>query len=156
MRTSIGKSGCYEGYTPCATTVCDDIAKCYVSLELKRNMDNCLRLIVYRDNAIFDNVIVKPQCVLRHERTIRNNQQKFDAQDEEDTCNKCATDAIRLCTRGLVSDLVSAYIVTLSNSYVYRVCALRTLFRWLHDRKCVQIIFIRLRTPRKQFLDYKW
>lgn len=121
-------------------------------------MDNCLRLIVYRDNAIFDDVIVKPQRVLRHEQTSKDNGQKIDtfARNEEDTFNKRTTNTIRLCARGLVSYLVSAYFVTLSNSCVYRNSALRTLFGWLHNREYVQIIFIRLRTPKKQFLDYKW
>lgn len=158
----IGKSRCHEDCTAFATTACGDTARCYldVSLELKRNMDNCLRLIIYRDNAIFDNVILRSECVLKHEQ-VTGDQQRIDisAQDE-DTSDKHAMSATRLCTRGLVSYLVSAYIATLSNSYVYRNSALRALFRWLrvklHDRECVRIIFIRLRMPRRQFLDYKW
>ncbi|XP_032671895.1 uncharacterized protein LOC116844472 [Odontomachus brunneus] len=155
----IGKSRCHENCTTFATTAYDDTARCYVdvSLELKRNMDNCLRLIIYRDNAIFDNVIIRPECVVRHEQITGNQQRINTSAQDEDTSDKCAT---RLCTRGLISYLVSAYIATLSNSYVYRNSALRALFRWLHvklhDRKCVQIIFIRLRMPRRQFLDYKW
>ncbi|XP_014480064.1 PREDICTED: uncharacterized protein LOC106747226 [Dinoponera quadriceps] len=157
-RTPIGKSRCHEDYIPCITTVYDDTAKCNVDvgLELKRNMDNCLRLIVYRGNTIFDNVVVESEC--EHERTGRNSQREIgtSARDEEDTCNKCTANATRLCTRGLSSYLVSAYIVTLLDSHVYRNSALKALFRWLHDRKYVQIVFIRLRTPRRQFLDYKW
>lgn len=124
-------------------------------------MDNCLQLIIYRDNVIFDNVIVSTQGVLRHEQINRNNQQKINTfAQNEDTSDMCSANAIRLDTKGLVSYLVSAYIVMLSNSYVYRNSALRALFKWLHirlyDRECVQIVFIKLRMPKKQFLDYQW
>ncbi|EFN89412.1 uncharacterized protein F58A4.6 [Harpegnathos saltator] len=122
-------------------------------------MDHCLRLVVYRSNAIFDNVIVRPQCVLKHEQVNGSAQRRVDI-SAQDPLDEHTAKAIRLCTRGLVSYLVSTYIVTLSNSYVYRNAALRALLRWLyvglHGRKCIQIILIRLRTPRRQFLDYKW
>nr|XP_012232880.1 PREDICTED: uncharacterized protein F58A4.6 isoform X2 [Linepithema humile] len=69
---------------------------------------------------------------------------------------------INLNTRGLNSYFVSAYIATLSKSYVYRKSAMSILRKFQGtsnrplDSEHVQIIFIRLKTPRKQFLDYKW
>lgn len=121
-------------------------------------MDRCLRLIVYRGNAIYDSVIVEPHRVFRCDR-IGGCVEKSTGSNG-DARRQYVTKPIRLCTRGLISYLVSAYVVVLSNSRIYRTSALRMLFGWLHarslDKERTPTIFIRLGTPKKQFLDYKW
>ncbi|XP_020297476.1 uncharacterized protein LOC109862005 [Pseudomyrmex gracilis] len=125
-------------------------------------MDERLRLIVYRNNAIFDDVIVRLQRVSRYDE-ICGREFASSAEDNVEN-NKCKkiTEPVSLCTKGLNSYLVSAYVATLSRSYVYRKSAMRVLikFQKKHSRsqaeKYVHIIFVRLRTPKKQFLDYKW
>lgn len=132
------------------------------NLHSQLEMNDCVRLIVYRANAIFDDVIMKPQSVIRYERLDKSKAQGPKAGN----CTKCTRinvgRPIRLCARGLNSYLVSAYTTTLSESYIYRnsaVSVLREFWR-RHDGSSdtdhVQTILVRLRMPRKQFLDYKW
>lgn len=123
-------------------------------------MDHGLQLIVYRSKEIFDNVIVKPQCVLKYDEINGSNHRKLPTEIvNRDTC-KNIVKPIKLNRKGFTAYLVSTYIITLSNSYSYRKSALRILLQWLHikllDIERIQKIFIKLRIPRKQFLDYKW
>lgn len=122
-------------------------------------MDRRLRLIVYRGDAIYDNIVVERQCVLRYDWVSGGDVAKSTG-NNGDTRRRYVARPTRLCTRGLVAYLVSAYVATLSSSYVYRKSALRMLFGWLHvrslDRERVPVILVRLGAPRRQFLDYKW
>lgn len=131
---------------------------CHIS---KREMDECERLVVYKGNAIFDDVIVKLQNVFRYNEISRSEFKAFAGDNIENKCNILA-EPICLNKRGIDSYLVSAYIATLSKSYVYRKSAMSVLRKFqrtrdkLLDSEHVQIIFIRLKAPRRQFLDYKW
>ncbi|CAL1677571.1 unnamed protein product [Lasius platythorax] len=123
-------------------------------------MDVRLRLIIYRNNMIFNDIIVRLQTVFKYDIGERFKGPAGD--DVENICRNIAK-PVCLCAKGLNSYLVSAYIVTLSKSFVYRKSAMKVLKAFLQtcdnlafDEGYLQIIFIRLRMPKKQFLDYKW
>ncbi|XP_029666496.1 uncharacterized protein F58A4.6 [Formica exsecta] len=128
--------------------------------KLRREMDVRLRLIIYRDNMIFNDIIVRLQAVFKYDIGERF---KGPAGDNIENTYKNVAKPVCLCAKGLNSYLVSAYIVTLSKSFVYRKSAMKVLKTFLRtcnnlafDEGYLQIIFIRLRMPKKQFLDYKW
>ncbi|KAL6441363.1 hypothetical protein ACFW04_003534 [Cataglyphis niger] len=123
-------------------------------------MDVHLRLIIYRNNMIFNDIIVRLEEVFKYDIGERC---KGPAGDNIKNTYKNVAKPVCLCTKGLNSYLVSAYTVTLSKSFVYRKSAIKVLktFLWTRDNLAfdegyLQIIFIRLRMPKKQFLDYKW
>ncbi|XP_018407137.1 PREDICTED: uncharacterized protein F58A4.6 [Cyphomyrmex costatus] len=122
-------------------------------------MNNRVRFIVYRDHMIFDDVTVKLHGVLRcteHSEWFS----QFLVDDEFCICR--FTKPVCPFKKGLNSYLVSAYISTISKSYVYRESAMRVLkhfqttcnkpFKDEHSLK----ILVKLTVPRRQFLDYKW
>ncbi|XP_011631978.1 uncharacterized protein LOC105423768 [Pogonomyrmex barbatus] len=123
--------------------------------KFRREISNGVLLIVHRGDIIFDYVIVKACGVYRYSEF---KQILSDHHCENEYKYKQYT---WLCKKGLNSYLVSAYITMLIKSYVYRRSAMKILLHFqitwnLYDVENLQIIFIRLRTPRKQFLDYKW
>lgn len=128
--------------------------------KLRREMDVRLRLIIYRDNMIFNDIIVRLQAVFKYDIGERF---KGPAGDNVENTYRNIAKPVCLCAKGLNSYLVSAYTVTLSKSFVYRKSAMKVLKTFLRtcnnlsfDEGYLQIIFIRLRMPKKQFLDYKW
>ncbi|XP_070163276.1 uncharacterized protein F58A4.6 [Polyergus mexicanus] len=128
--------------------------------KLRREMDVRLRLIIYRDNMIFNDIIVRLQAVFKYDIGERF---KGPAGDNIENTYKNVAKPVCLCAKGLNSYLVSAYTVTLSKSFIYRKSAMKVLKTFLRtcnnlafDEGYLQIIFIRLRMPKKQFLDYKW
>lgn len=128
--------------------------------KLRREMDVRLRLIIYRDNMIFNDNVVRLQAVYKYNIS---EQFKGPTGDNVENIYKNIAKPVCLCAKGLNSYLVSAYIVTLSKSFVYRKSAMKVLKAFLRtcnnlafDEGYLQIIFIRLRMPKKQFLDYKW
>lgn len=125
---------------------------------------NRVRFIVYRNRMIFDDVVVGSHGVSRYAEHVERLTQ-FAADDHDEICVcKFTKPAVRLCERGLDSYLVSAYVSTLSKSRVYRRSAMRVLKHFqpaCDDRprfevEHLPVILVRLRTPRRQFLDYKW
>ncbi|XP_012523792.1 uncharacterized protein F58A4.6 [Monomorium pharaonis] len=123
-------------------------------------MNSRVRFIVYRDRIIFDDVIVKLHSVFRNAEHSEPSAQFLE--DDNEICICKFVKPIRLCKKGLCSYLVSAYIAMLSESYVYRKSAMRVLehFQLAHNRPSIvehsQLILVRLRAPRRQFLDHKW
>lgn len=108
---------------------------------------------------IFNDIVVKPEAIFKYDI---GEWFKGPAGDVENTCKNRAK-PVCLCAKGLNSYLVSAYTVTLSKSFVYRKSAMKMLETFLRtcnnlsfDEGYLKIIFIRLRMPKKQFLDYKW
>ncbi|KAG7205145.1 hypothetical protein KM043_005514 [Ampulex compressa] len=83
-------------------------------------------------------------------KTVSNNQDNFFDNKK----------IFRLNKKGYDAYLVSAYVVTLTKSNVYRTAALKSLLELLHTQLPgkiqTQTIFVKLRTPKKQFLDYGW
>jgi len=122
-----------------------------------------MRLIVHRGKIIFDDVIVQAQGTMCYEKVDKDDDQRMETSTKDNVRKrKNISRPISLCEKGLGSYLVSAYIAMLSRSCVYRRSALNVLreFCWMHDDLldvgCGQVILVRLRTPKKQFLDYKW
>lgn len=127
--------------------------------KLRQEMNNRVRFIVYRNRMIFDDVTVRLHGVFKY----TGHSERFTQFLEDDEICICRfTKPVCLCERGLNSYLVSAYISMLSRSYVYRKSAMRVLkyFQTTCDKpfevEHSLTVFVRLRTPRKQFLDYKW
>jgi len=128
-------------------------------------MDDCVRLIVHRGKIIFDDVIVQTQSTVRYEKIDKGDDRTMRTFAGDNVRYKHVSKLISLCEKGLNSYLVSIYMMMLSRSYVYRKSAMNVLaeFCWmirqndLLDISCGQMILVvRLRTPKKQFLDYKW
>ncbi|XP_017890899.1 uncharacterized protein LOC108631464 [Ceratina calcarata] len=127
-------------------------------------MDNSVKLIVHRGSTIFDCVVVTIHSVIRHEQKVRNDSEcqrhvsesKAGAQVRKISINKKRFNAY----------FVSAYVGTLANSKTYRKSAFERLLQYisckLSERTTttattnVGVIFMKLRTPQRQFLDYKW
>jgi len=128
--------------------------------KLRQEMNNRVRFIVYRDRMIFDDVIIELHGVFRY---LGYNERFTQFVEDDEICNTCKfTKPVRLCKKGLNSYLVSAYISMLSKSHIYRKNAMRVLkhFQTAWDKpfeiEHSLVILVRLRTPRRQFLDYKW
>lgn len=122
-------------------------------------MNNHVRFIVYRDRMIFDDVTIKLHGVFR----CTEHSEWFTQflEDDDEFCICRFTKPVFLCKKGLNSYLVSAYILMMSKSYIYRKSAMTVLkhFQTACDKLFKEhslIILIRLREPRSQFLDYKW
>lgn len=111
-------------------------------------MDDLVRLIVHRGNVIFDSVIATVDSVIKYEQKVREDESRSHAVDEDNQGVK----KICISKKRYNAYFVSAYVATLINSKTYRKSALRRLLSLAN----VEIIFVKLRTPQKQFLDYEW
>lgn len=115
-------------------------------------MDASVKLILHRGNTIYDGIIVTVASAIKHEQNVRNGN------DE----NKGGSPAKRIAINRKRYDarFVSAYVETLTSSRTYRESALKRLLRYvackLSEKTNEGTIFFRLRTPQRQFLDYKW
>lgn len=123
-------------------------------------MDTAIKIVVHRSNTIFDIILVTNDYAVRCEARINANE----GGEHDDICyNEKSTKEgglVRLNKTGFNAYFVFAYIELLMNSKVYHRAAFQTLLNFLHyklpDRPNVGTILIKLRTPKKQFLDYKW
>ncbi|XP_011866591.1 PREDICTED: uncharacterized protein F58A4.6 [Vollenhovia emeryi] len=118
-----------------------------------------VRFVVYRDQMVYDDVTARLHRVVRYEKRIKRYT-TLRYNDAVCICN--FTKSLCLCKGGINAYFVSAYIATLSRSNFYRANVMR-LFRPLRttcdrpfDIEHSLIIRLRLKVPRKQFLDYKW
>lgn len=128
--------------------------------KLRQEMNDRVRIIICRDQITYDDIVVKSYSIVQYEDYF---EQPIARLDEDDICICKFTKPVCISKRGLNSYLVSAYISMLSKSHFYRKNAMRVLkhFRSItcdrpFDVDHSQTILIRLRAPRKQFLDYKW
>lgn len=127
--------------------------------KLKQEMNYRVRFIIYRNHMIFDDVTIKSHSVFRD---AGHSEQFTQFIEDDEICICRFAKPVCLCEKGLNSYLVSAYIAMLSKSSVYRKSAMGVLghFQSACDRSSdvehSQLLLVRLRTPRKQFLDYKW
>lgn len=124
-------------------------------------MDNSIKLIVHRGSIIFDRIIVTPYFATKYEARQKKFTNQIDGNiGKINENNKTEINKICLNKRGYSAYLISAYVVTLIKSQTYRRSAHKKLLEYLMhkppDNANFEIILIRLRTPRKQFLDYKW
>lgn len=126
-------------------------------------MDNSIKLIIHEGSSIFDSIIVTPYSATRYEQRAgrKKTTGQADAKIRKVNENNTITiSKIRLNKKGYNAYLVSAYVVTLMSSQTYRSSAHKTLLQYLtykfSDNTDSMIIFVRLRTPEKQFLDRMW
>ncbi|CAK9796503.1 Uncharacterized protein F58A4.6 [Anthophora plagiata] len=120
-------------------------------------MDNSITLIIHRGGTIFDSVIFTPFSVIKCEKKPRDNTNQISTVDKNS-----AKQVNKICInkKGYNAYLLSAYVVTLIKSQTYRRAAHKKLSQYLpyksSDKENLEVILMKLRTPKKQFLDYKW
>ena len=126
-------------------------------------MDNSIKLLVHEGSSIVDSIIVTPYSATRYEQRAgrKRTAGQADANIRKvDETNTVTISKIRLNRRGYNAYLVSAYVVTLTRSQTYRSSAHKALLQYLtykfSDNTDSMIIFVRLRTPKRQFLDRMW
>ncbi|XP_033208020.1 uncharacterized protein F58A4.6 isoform X2 [Belonocnema kinseyi] len=128
--------------------------------EMKRRpiskMDYQVHLVVHRGRSVYDNIILKSHDVIPYQ----NNKIQIEKNADGDDCAECRkVIQLQLNKKGLNSHLVSLYVSTLRRSDLYRISAMRMLIRFSKQkvpRNEKWIIFIKLRNPRKHFIDYAW
>ncbi|XP_054015469.1 uncharacterized protein F58A4.6 [Hylaeus anthracinus] len=123
-------------------------------------MDNTIKLIVHRGSTIFDSVIVTPYSAIRYEQKVREKEITDQKHANTNKFNNVKLDKICLSKKGYNAYFVSVYVVTVIRSQVYRKAAFNKLLQYLmykySDKLNLNVILMKLRTPKKQFLDYKW
>nr|XP_034175639.1 uncharacterized protein F58A4.6 [Osmia lignaria] len=125
-------------------------------------MDNSIKLVIYKESWIFDSIIITPYYVIRYEQKIKdkNSNQKTVNVNKFHKNNLVEVNKICLNRKGYNAYFVSAYVVTLIKSQTYRRAAFSKLLQYLmyqlSDKINIEVILMKLRTPKKQFLDYKW
>ncbi|XP_015127100.1 uncharacterized protein F58A4.6 isoform X2 [Diachasma alloeum] len=102
-----------------------------------------LRLIVHSRKSVYDDVVISRDCVVNYAGGESPGKRV----------------RVRMNRKGFSGDVASAYVHLLRSSGVYRASAIRPLHEltWgaVQDGK-EPVVFMRLRMPRKQFLDYNW
>ena len=120
-------------------------------------MEMQLRLVIHRKKSVYDDLLLSTRCVTRWEKRSNTfNDDTF----EKSTFHEPFTIVPRfLNNRRIDSHAVSAYVYNLIHSNVYRSCALQTLLSYCQSKvpkNKFPVIFIKLKTPNRQFLDYRW
>nr|XP_003700240.1 PREDICTED: uncharacterized protein F58A4.6 [Megachile rotundata] len=121
-------------------------------------MDNSIKLVVHRGNSIFDSIIITPYSVIKYEQKVRND----NSTDQTNVNINKYNESNKICfsKKGYNAYFASAYVVTLMISQTYRRAALKKLLEYLmyqlQDKTSTVVILMKLRTPKKQFLDYNW
>ncbi|XP_035720808.1 uncharacterized protein LOC118441034 isoform X1 [Vespa mandarinia] len=122
-------------------------------------MEKSLKLIIHRSQIIFDNVSITWNSAIKY---LHQNNEKGVKSKPNILDNKLHYKiiAVPLNQRGFNAYLVSLYVNSLIKSNTYRKTAIQVLLEHLssmtHQPNSKYIILIKLRTPKKQFLDYKW
>lgn len=121
-------------------------------------MDNSIKLIVYRGNSIFDSIIITPYFVIKYEQKVRNE----NSTDQTNVNISKYNESNKICfsKKGCNAYVASAYVITLMISQTYRRAAFNKLLEYLmyqlQDKTSTGVILMKLRTPKKQILDYNW
>lgn len=122
-----------------------------------------LRLVIYKRQSMFDDLIISSQFISNYAKSCVCNQIELRM-----SCNeKCFTlstkrsHRILLNKNGINAYLASVYIYTMKRSDPYRKSAMKLLLQYLKVQAaelCSSeiIILIKLRNPRQLFLDYAW
>lgn len=131
--------------------------------KFRQEMYDSVRIIICRDLMVYDDIVVKLHGVVKYKDCKDWPLSPFDVLARFDELCACKfKEPVRISRKGLSSYLVSAYSSMLLKSFVYRKSAMKVLkhFRQECDRPFdighKQTILIRLRAPKKQFLDYRW
>lgn len=126
-------------------------------------MDDSIKLIIHKGSTIFDSIIITYYSVIKYEQKARETKSIYQTNINMNNVNESNVVQVNrnsLNRKGFNAYIISAYITTLINSQTYRKAALKKLLQYLAykllNKVDSKIILIKLRMPRKQFLDYKW
>ena len=108
-------------------------------------LDKKIWLVLYRNQALFDYLLISPDHV---EKCEKGGEQQKDG--------KLVT--VKLNKKGVDAYLASAYVDTMATSNTFRKIAYKSLYKFCDNIMLNgnAVIFIKLLTPKYQFLDYKW
>lgn len=117
-----------------------------------------IRLVIFKKKYVHDDIIVTAENVCKYEKNDVNKQVLI---QEDGTCDNYGQKKfcpVLLNKKGLNANLVSAYVYTMVHSSIYRKSAIRVLEEFIKSKINLEkpVILIRLRTPKYQFLDYRW
>lgn len=105
----------------------------------------CIRLIIFVKKSVYDDIIVSCNFIVDNSTNVVTSKNIV---------------AVWLNKTGIDADLASTYIKTMKTSCTYRQNAMKLLKILLknHDNSddSQSVIFLRLKMPKKQFLDYRW
>ncbi|XP_033341849.2 uncharacterized protein F58A4.6 [Megalopta genalis] len=125
-------------------------------------MDNPIKLIIHKGSTIFDSVIITSYALIRYEQKVKENRDTDHMNTDTNQCNGhkvVKINVICLNKKGYSAYLVSAYVTTLLSSQTYHTAAYKKLLKYSQHRVPDEtnsiIVLMKLRTPKKQFLDYK-
>lgn len=113
----------------------------------KMNCDEEIRLIVYRRKDVFDDLQISLETVAKHQNNVEEK-------DAEETMV-----AVKFNRRGCDAYLASACITEMKASSTFRRSVLKRLSSLFdHDQSFIgnKVVFLKLLTPKHQFLDIKW
>ncbi|XP_011298867.1 uncharacterized protein F58A4.6 [Fopius arisanus] len=102
-----------------------------------------LRMILHVGKSVHDDILITPYGVTNYVKRLESLERV----------------GVRMNKRGFSGYVASVYVYLLKSSEVYRESAVRLLnqLTWGAVRDGKQpVVLLRLRMPRKQFLDYNW
>ncbi|XP_051153438.1 uncharacterized protein F58A4.6 isoform X2 [Leptopilina boulardi] len=117
-------------------------------------MDCQLRLIIHNKSSVYDNLILMPHCLISNNTKENSKSESYFCDDSLSKYNP-----IPVNRKGLCSFLVSAYVSNLQRSDIFRKSAFKILNLFIKENSSLQdnkIVLIKLRNPRKYFIDYAW
>ncbi|XP_043268430.1 uncharacterized protein F58A4.6 [Venturia canescens] len=121
-------------------------------------MENQLRLVVHSKKIVYDDLIVSPLFIDKYVKKEKLNDESTNETVRNGSKARFYAPKY-LNDRQINSYAVSAYVDTLKRSNFYCQSAIVPLLKLVssaapHDE--IPVIFIKLRLPDKQFLDYRW
>ncbi|CAD6208985.1 GSCOCG00010797001-RA-CDS [Cotesia congregata] len=111
-----------------------------------------VHLVIYSKKFIFDNLLISPNRVIDYQKSPRN--------DESSPIQSSTTIIlVPMNTKGFSGYAGSGYVTLMKNSLLYRSSALKLYADLIPHEKIMNftgIFLMKLKMPRKQFLDYIW
>ncbi|KAL7289009.1 hypothetical protein TKK_0016966 [Trichogramma kaykai] len=120
-----------------------------------------VRVLICKRKSVYDDYFVS----VKHVYNFKEYSQSQLTEDKEQSNNEhdrfTKYHSLLLRRRGLNAYLVSVYLYTIIQSTTYRKAALHRLERFVASKEYLlndipTVIFIRLKTPKHQFLDFEW
>lgn len=111
-----------------------------------------VHLIIYSNKFTFDNLLISPNHVIDYKKSPRN--------DESSAIQSSTTiTLVPMNKKGFSGYTASGYVTLMKNSLLYRLSALKLYADLIPHEKFMNftgIFLMKLKMPRKQFLDYIW
>ncbi|XP_015176821.1 PREDICTED: uncharacterized protein LOC107066579 [Polistes dominula] len=122
-------------------------------------MELPLRLVIQQNNTIYDDIILTWNYATKFNNQVNENEVQLNP-DISNQKSQRKTILVLLNLKGFNAYLASLFVHYLIKSDIYRKAALQVLLErfslMTHNQDCVYLFLMKLRTPKKQFLDYKW